>query len=77
MGQPLSIRLDDDVRDELAAMARQHGVGVTTLARELLTESLRRARRLRIRQASRKVGERVASSAEARAFYDDWGTPGA
>ena len=76
MGQPLSIRLDDDVRDELVALARWRGIGVTTLARDLLTESLHQERRRRIREASAKVGERVASSAEARAFYDDWGTPG-
>lgn len=77
MGQPLSIRLDDDERDELIALARWRGIGVATLARDLLTEGLREARRQRIREASARIGERVATSAEARAFYDDWGAPNA
>lgn len=77
MGQPLSIRLDDDVRDTLEAEARRRGIGVATLVRDLLTEGLRETRRQRIREASARIGETVATSAEARAFYEDWGTPNA
>jgi len=77
MGQPISIRLDDDERAELEAEAHGRGIGVATLARDLLMEGLLQARRQRIRAASARIGERMAGSAEARAFYDDWGTPNA
>ena len=75
MGLPISIRLDDDVRDELEAQARARGIGLATLLRDLATEAAREARRSRIRQASAAIGSRVAASAEGQAFYEDWGTP--
>ena len=75
MGVPISIRLDDDVRDELEAQARARGIGLATLLRDLATEAARAARRDRIRQASAAVGTRVAGSAEGQEFYRDWGTP--
>ena len=75
MGVPISIRLDDEVRAELEAMARSRGIGLATLLRDLATEAARTARRARIRQASAAVGARVAASGEARAVYEDWGTP--
>ena len=73
MGVAISIRLDDDVREELEAQAR--GVGLATLVRELTTAAAREARRARIREASAEVGRRVGASAEGRAFYEGWGTP--
>jgi hypothetical protein len=73
MGVPISIRLDDDVRDELEAQARLRGVGLATLLRDLATQAARQARRDRIRQAS----EKIAGTQAAKAFYEDWGTPGA
>jgi GNAT superfamily N-acetyltransferase len=75
MGVPISIRLDDDVRDELEAQARARGVGLATLLRDLATEAARNARRQRIRKASEKVGSHLIGSIEGRAFYEDWGTP--
>jgi len=75
MGVPISIRLDDDVREELEAQARSRGVGLATLLRDLATEAAREARRRRIRAASAKIGRHVATSAEGRAFYEEWGTP--
>ncbi|HEY6432211.1 MAG TPA: hypothetical protein VIZ17_09530 [Acetobacteraceae bacterium] len=75
MGVPISLRLDDDVRDELEAQARSRGIGLATLLRDLATEAAREARRTRIRQASAVVGAHVASSPEGRALYDEWGTP--
>lgn len=75
MGVPISIRLDDDVRDELEAQARSRGIGLATLLRELATEAARQARRARIRQASAAVGAHVATAADGQAFYDEWGTP--
>lgn len=64
MGVPVFIRLDDDVREELA-----------TLIRDLATESAREARRTRIREASAAIGVHVAQSSEGDAFYRGWGTP--
>jgi predicted transcriptional regulator len=75
MGVPISIRLDDDVRDELEAQARAHGIGLSTLVRDLVTRAARDARRARIREASERVGGHVANSPEARSFYEGWGTP--
>ena len=75
MGVPISIRLDDDVRDELEAQARSRGVGLATLLRDLATEAAREARRSRIREASAQVGRYVGASAEGRALYEEWGTP--
>ena len=64
MGVPISIRLDDDVRDELEAQARSRGIGLATLLRDLATEAAREARRTRIRQASAAIGAHVATSVE-------------
>jgi len=75
MGVPISIRLDDEVRDELEAQARSRGVGLATLLRDLAATAARDARRERIREASKLVGAYVATSEAGRAFYEDWGTP--
>jgi hypothetical protein len=75
MGLPVSIRLDDDVRDELEAQARVRGIGLATLLRDLATDAARDARRARIREASAAVGAHIAKSPEGEAFYKDWGTP--
>ena len=75
MGEPISIRLDDDVRDELEAQARSRGIGLATLLRDLATEAAREARRSRIRQASADIGAHVAASVAAQEFYEEWGTP--
>jgi len=77
MGVPISIRLDDDVRQELEGQAQSRGIGLGTLLRELATQAAREARRARIRDASQTVAHHVAGSVEARAFYDSWGTPNA
>jgi len=75
MGAPISIRLDDDVRDELETQARARGIGLATLLRDLATDAAREARRARIRQASATIGSHVATSAQGQAFYEEWGTP--
>jgi hypothetical protein len=75
MGVPISIRLDDDVREELEAQAQSRGIGLATLLRDVATRAARDARKARIRQASEAIGDRVASSPDARAFYDEVGTP--
>lgn len=75
MGAPISIRLDDDIRAELEIQAQAQGIGLATLLRDLATAAAREARRSRIRQASERVGSHLATSAEGKAFYDEWGTP--
>jgi GNAT superfamily N-acetyltransferase len=75
MGTPISIRLDEDVRDELEAEARARGIGLATLLREIATAAAREAKRARIRRDSAAVAAHVATSAEGQAFYDEWGTP--
>jgi hypothetical protein len=75
VGLPVSIRLDDDVRDELEAQAKTRGIGLSTLLRDLVTAAAREARRSRIRAASAAIGARLATSPEGQAFYEDWGTP--
>lgn len=75
MGTPVSIRLDDDVRDELEVQAQARGIGLATLLRDIATVAARDARRARIHQASAAIGRHVAASVEARAFYDEVGTP--
>jgi hypothetical protein len=77
MGVPISIRLDDDVRDELESQARSQGGGLATLLRDIAAAAARDARRARIRRASEEIGRRVATSAEARAFCEEIGTPAA
>ncbi len=77
MGHPVSVRLDDEVQATLEAAARERGVGLSTYLRELAAGEAKRLRRQRIRAQSKAVGAYVASSPEARAFYEGWGTPGA
>jgi len=75
MGSPISIRLDDEVRSELEAQAMASGVGLATLLRALATKAADEAKRARIGAASAAIGERVTACAEARAFYEEIGTP--
>jgi predicted transcriptional regulator len=76
MAAPVSIRLDDDVRETLEAEARARHIGLSTYLRQIAIETAARLRRERIRAQSRAVGEYVAESGDAAAFYTDWGTPG-
>ncbi len=75
MGIPVSIRLDEDVREELEAQAKARGLGLSTHLRDIATQAARQAQRARIRQASEAVGSHVAASSDGQAFYQDWGTP--
>jgi uncharacterized protein (DUF2236 family) len=75
MAAPISIRLDEEVRKTLEAEARARRVGLSTYLRQIAVETAERLRRERIRAHSRAVAEYVAESAEAAAFYDEWGTP--
>jgi hypothetical protein len=75
MGVPISIRLDDDVRDEIDSQARGLGIGLATLLRDIATKAARDARRARIRADSARIPATVATNPEAQAFFEDWGTP--
>jgi hypothetical protein len=73
MAAPVSVRLDDEVRKTLEAEARARLIGLSTYLRQIAIETAAHLRRERIRSQSRAVGEYVASSPEATAFYDEWG----
>ena len=75
MSAPISIRLDDKVREELEAEARARNIGLATLLRQIATEAARQAKRKRIREQSEAVGRYIASNPEAKEFCDFWGTP--
>jgi len=74
MSMPISLRLDDQVRQTLETEARARHLGLSAYLREIATEEARRIRRERIREQSRAVAEYVAGSPEAAAFYEDWGS---
>jgi hypothetical protein len=75
MNAPLSVRLDEEVRAILGAEAEMRGIGLSTYLRQLAEAEAVRLRRERIRAASEAVAHHIASSAEAREFSEDWGTP--
>ena len=75
MAAPISIRLDDKVREELEAEARSRNIGLSTLLREIATEAARQVKRKRIREQSEAVARYVASNPEAREFCEFWGEP--
>jgi hypothetical protein len=74
MSIPISIGLDNSAHE--APEAQLAGAGLSTDTRDLATEAARQARRARIRAESKAVAAYVAKSADARAFYRDWGTLG-
>ena len=75
MATPISVRLDDDVRKELEAQARERNIGLSTLLRDIAKEAARQAKRKRIREQSERVAKYVASNPEAKEFFEFWGTP--
>jgi post-segregation antitoxin (ccd killing protein) len=75
MTAPISVRLDNGVREELEAQARARNIGLSTLLREIATEAARQAKRKRIREQTEAVGRYVATHPEAKEFCEFWGTP--
>lgn len=73
MISPVSIRLEEDVKDILEQEAREHQMGLSSYLRQIATEAAERVRRQRIRRQSEAVGEYVQQSPQARGFYEDWG----
>jgi GNAT superfamily N-acetyltransferase len=75
MGGPISVRLDDKLRQTLEEEAQARGVGLSAYLRQLAEAEARRLERERIRAQTEAVGAYVAANPEARQFYEDWGTP--
>ena len=75
MSAPISVRLDQEVRDILEAEARHKNVGLSTLLRQIATEAAKEARRRRIRKQTEAVGKYAAANPDAAEFFEDWGTP--
>jgi uncharacterized protein (DUF2236 family) len=75
MAALVSVLLDDDVRETLETEAQARHIGLSTFLGQVAVATAARLRRERIRRQSRAVGEYVMGSAEAAAFYDEWGTP--
>ena len=75
MAAPVSIRLDDEVRETLEAEARSRNIGLATLLRQIAQEAARQVKHKRIREQTAAVGRYVASSPEAAEFCEFWGTP--
>jgi len=76
MGQPVSVRLDEQVQTTLEEVARSRGVGLSTYLRDLAAAEAVRICKERIRAQSENVGRYVTRSKKAEAFYSDWGMPG-
>jgi hypothetical protein len=75
MSDPISVRLDDEIRETLEEEARSRRIGLSAYLREVASAEARRVRRERIRQQSRAVGSYVAASTEAQEFYAEIGSP--
>ena len=75
MTAPVSIRLDDEVRQTLEAEARSRNIGLATLLRQIAKEAARQVKHKRIREQTASVGRYVANSPEAAEFCEFWGTP--
>ncbi|HSU05755.1 MAG TPA: hypothetical protein VLI93_09295 [Acetobacteraceae bacterium] len=74
MVMPVSVRLDEDVKDVLEQEARQRHMGLSSYLRLIASEAAERVRRERILEQSKAVGAYVAQSEQARGFYEDWGS---
>jgi len=73
MAAPVSIRLDDEVRETLEAEARARNIGLATLLRQIAKEAARQVKRKRIREQSEAVGRYVASHPERRSSASSGG----
>jgi hypothetical protein len=74
MSDPVSVRLDDEIRETLEEEARSRRIGLSAYLREVANAEARRVRRERIRQQSRAVGNYVATSTKAQEFYAEIGS---
>jgi hypothetical protein len=75
LSSPISVRLDDTTRELLEREARERKIGLSALLREIAIAAGKEARRRRTRQQMQAVADHIASSPEAREFFEFWGTP--
>jgi len=75
IADPVSVRLDDDVRETLKAEARSRQIGLSAYLREVASTEARRICRERIRQQSWAVVSYIARTPEAQEFYENVGPP--
>jgi len=75
MAAPISIRLDDTVRESLEIEAKARNIGLSTLLRQIADHAARQVQRRRIREQNEAVARHVATSPEAWDFAEFWGTP--
>lgn len=75
MTVPVSVRLGEDVRATLEAEAKERGVGLATLLRQLAADAAREIRRKQLRAQSEAVARHIAENPEAREFAQFWGAP--
>lgn len=75
MTATVTIRLHDEDRGELERRARELGLGVSSLLRELAEAEARRLRREAIRAAGQEVVDHIAAEPSARQELADLGVP--
>lgn len=75
MAETVTIRLRGDDRDTLEHEARERGLGLSTLLRDLAEAEARRLRRLAIRADGQDVVDHLKRSPAARRELEDLGTP--
>jgi hypothetical protein len=70
---PLSVRLDDDVRQELEKAAAERSIGLATLLREIAAAEAKRIRAARIRAQSGAVAAHWTSLSAPEPFFENVG----
>jgi len=75
MANPISVRLDDDVRKILEEDAADQHIGLGTYLRKLATAHAEAVWKASVRAESERIGELYAVDPKVRAFYDEIGTP--
>jgi hypothetical protein len=75
MANPISVRLDDDVREILEEDAEEQHIGLGTYLRQLASAHAEVVWKARVRAESKRIGELCAVDPKAQAFYDELGTP--
>jgi hypothetical protein len=75
MSNPISVRLDDDVREILEEDAEEQHLGLGTYLRQLASTHAKALWKARVRAESKRIGELYAVDPKAREFHDELGTP--
>ncbi|HKM63039.1 MAG TPA: hypothetical protein VJY39_11170 [Acidisphaera sp.] len=75
MTKELTIRLSKTLREALEWKAQSLGVTLDTLVTKVVNQAAEDTFRERVRTEVAKLAEHLASSPEAREFFEFWGTP--